>query len=143
MTPESLLCYKELTVIPPGLREKMLESLHTGHVGNEKMKSLARLACWWPTINADICNFTEICISCKKKTHNEKSDWQAWPATYKRMQRLHADYEGPILGKYYILIIIDSFSRWPEVFITESATGAFTEHAFRSLFARVYLRKCW
>ena len=51
-------------------------------------------------------------------------------------QRLHADYAGPILGKYYLLIIIDSFSRWPEVFITESATGAFTERAFRSLFAR-------
>ena len=42
MTPdENLLCYKELIVIPPGLREKMLESLHMGHVGNEKMKSLA------------------------------------------------------------------------------------------------------
>ena len=50
MTPESLLFYKELIVIPPGLREKMLESLHMGHVGNEKMKSLGRLACWWPTI---------------------------------------------------------------------------------------------
>ena len=41
MTPKSLLCYKELIAIPPGLREKMLESLHMFHIGNEKMKSLA------------------------------------------------------------------------------------------------------
>ena len=87
----------------------MLEPLHMGHIGDEK-KSLTQLACWWPTINGDIYNFTETCISCKKKTHNEKSDWQAWPATYKHMQWLHADYAGPILDKYYLLIIIDSFS---------------------------------
>ena len=100
------------------------------------MKSLAQLACWWPTTNANIGSITETCISCKKKTHNEKSDWQAWPAPYKHMQQLHADYAGSILGKYYLLIIIDSFPCWPKVFITESATDAFTEHAFHSLFAR-------
>ena len=52
------------------------------------------------------------------------------------MQWLYIDYAGPILGKYSLLIIIDSFSNSPEVFITEFATGAFTERIFCSLFAR-------
>ena len=37
---------------------------------------------------------------------------------YKHVQQLHPYYAGPILGKHYLLINIDSFSRWPEVFIT-------------------------
>ncbi|KER29820.1 hypothetical protein T265_03616 [Opisthorchis viverrini] len=49
-------------------------------------------------------------------------------------KRVHADYCGPFLGKYYALIIIDAYSRWPEVFLTTSPSAEFTQQALREVF---------
>ena len=51
-------------------------------------------------------------------------------------KRLHADYCGPFLGKYYALIVEDAFSKFPEVSLTTNATTEFTKTALRKLFAR-------
>ena len=55
---------------------------------------------------------------------------------YSPMQRIHADYCGPFLGKVYALVIEDAYSRYPEVFLTTKATADFTRTAFRKFFAR-------
>ncbi|VDP19044.1 unnamed protein product [Schistosoma margrebowiei] len=47
-TPDGILCLNDRVVIPTSLRKSVLENLHSGHLGVEKMKSLARLTCWWP-----------------------------------------------------------------------------------------------
>ncbi|CAH8553825.1 unnamed protein product [Schistosoma turkestanicum] len=38
------------------------------------MKSLARLTCWWPEINADICRTAKNCEKCHK-LKNQHSKW--------------------------------------------------------------------
>ena len=124
-----------MVVIPPVLRKEMLMHLHSTHLSTEHMRSLSRLTCWWPTINTDIDNFVKTCDNCKNKKKNSKSDWKAWPLTYEKMQRIHADYAGPILG-YYFLIIVDSYSKWPEVYITKEATSNFTQRCLRTFFSR-------
>ncbi len=52
-------------------------------------------------------------------------------------QRIHADYCGPFLKQYYARILIDSYSKWPEVFLTLKADGAFTKLAMRITFSRL------
>ena len=132
-----LLCENnERIIIPPTCREALLSHLHIGHLGRDKMKSLARLLCWWPSINEDILTFTKTCKQCassKPKTH---PNWTPWPVTYKAMQRVHVDYCGPFLQKYYALVIEDSYSKYPEVFLTTNATAAFSQWALRRFFAR-------
>ena len=56
-------------------------------------------------------------------------EWLKQPWT-----RLHADYAGPFLGKMF-LIIIDAYSKWIEVHITNSATSAITIDKLRNTFA--------
>ncbi|VDO85688.1 unnamed protein product [Schistosoma margrebowiei] len=110
ITPDGILCLNDCVVIPPSLRKSVLEDLHSGHLGVEKMKSLARLTCWWPEMNADICRTANNC----EKRHQLKSHplkWTPWPVSSEAWQRIHADYSGPFLGKYYALIVIDSFSK--------------------------------
>ena len=57
--------------------------------------------------------------------------------------RLHADaaptyidFCGPFLGRFYALVAVDAFSKFPQVFVTTSAPGTFTKRALRRLFAR-------
>ena len=135
ITPEGILCFREMVVVPPALRKEMLAHLHSTHMSSGHMRSLSRLTCWWPTINVDIDNFVKSCNNCKDKKKAKTSSFKSWPLTYEKMQRIHADYAGPIKG-YYFLVVVDSYSRWPEVFITKEATSEFTERCLRSMFAR-------
>jgi transposase InsO family protein len=135
VAPDGVLLLNDQVVIPPVCRRKMLQHLHSGHLGRDKMKSLARLICWWPCMNSDIVTFGKECKKCdvKPKTH---ISWKPWPVTYEAMQRVHADYCGPFLNKYYALIVEDSYSKFPEVFLTTNATADFTMLALQKFFSR-------
>ena len=100
------------------------------------MKLLARLSCWWPELDADIRRTAAKCDGCRHKIHAKPSSWTPWPSPFEPWQRIHADYCGPFLGKYYALVVIDSYSRWPEVFITSTADADFTQRVLCKLFSR-------
>ena len=134
-SPDGVLLTKEQVIVPVTLRGDILSHLHSGHLGVDKMRSLARMLCWWPSINADISKTAKECSKCKHKpiTHPHLSPW---PLAYRPWQRIHADYCGPFLKKYYALIVIDSYSKWPEIFWTSSASSQFTQTALRRCFSR-------
>ena len=48
---DGIIHYQDRVLIPPVCRQTMLEHLHLGHLGRDKMLSLGRLLCWWPTMN--------------------------------------------------------------------------------------------
>jgi transposase InsO family protein len=135
-TSEGLLCLNDRIVIPPPLRSVILKDLHSGHLGVEKMKSLARCLCWWPEIDADIRRTTASCEGCQHKVLGQPSKWTPWPLACEAWQRIHIDYCGPFLQKYFALVIIDSYSKWPEVFFTEKPNAEFTMLVLRKVFSR-------
>lgn len=132
---DGAILFQNRNLIPPTCRLAVLKHLHMGHFGRDKMVSLSRLLCWWPTINADIVSFIKDCEKCKQKPRSH-ANWSPWPVTYQPMQRLHADYCGPFLGRYWALVIEDAFSKFAEVFLTTNASAAFTKRALQNLFAR-------
>ena len=67
---------------------------------------------------------------------HQPPDLDTLPVTFRAMQRIHADYCGPFLGKFWALVVEDAFSKFPEVYLTTAATAAFTRTALQSLFAR-------
>ena len=136
ITPDGILCLNDRIVIPPKHRKAVLDDLHSGHLGIDKMKSLARLTCWWPEIDSDICRTANSCLNCQHKIRNLPSKWVPWPLSTESWQRVHADYCGPFLKHYYALVVIDSFSKWPDVFFTTSPTAEFSQSALRKLFSR-------
>ena len=136
VSPDKVLSINDQVIIPPSLRKAILQDLHRGHMGIEKMKSLARSMCWWPEINADIRSIAQNCSDCTHKILNKPKTWTPWPESYQPWKRIHADYCGPFIGRYYALIIIDSYSKWPEVMLTMNASADFTKMALKKCFSR-------
>ena len=133
LSPDNVL---SLILVPPTLGKPVLADLHSGHLGIEKMKSLSRLTCWWPEINGDITAFARECSSCLHKIYSTPSQWTPWPMTFQPWQPVHIDFCGPFLDKYHAFIISDTYSKWPEVFVTHTANSTFVITALRKCFSR-------
>ena len=58
------LLYGSRVVIPNVFRSHVLQILHTGHFGIERMKKLARTAVYWPDIDEDIAKLCRSCQTC-------------------------------------------------------------------------------
>ena len=132
---DGVIMVRDRPLIPPACRAAMLRHLHQGHLGRDKMVSLAKLLCWWPSLRGDIITFVRECGSCQRKPRTHKQ-WRPWTFAFTPMQRLHIDFCGPFLGRFYALVAVDAFSKYPEVFVTTSASATFTKRALRRLFAR-------
>lgn len=64
-----------------------------------------------------------------------KNTLASWPVSTKPWSRIHIDYAGPFEGHNF-LVIVDAFSKWPEICIQSSTTSAATIASLRELFAR-------
>lgn len=100
------------------------------------MKSLARGSVYWANIDKQSEEEIKQCAICASVAKSPPHDPpEAWPAPSGPWQRLHIDYAGPYQGHYFFLVV-DSYSRWPEIFVTTSTTAKTTIQFLRSCFAR-------
>lgn len=114
------------TIIPTKLRKQILQDLHRSHLGIVKTKALARSYLWWPKLDSEIELLVKNCTPCNlTQTSPEKSALIPWQPAQRAWSRIHIDFAGPIKG-FYFLIVVDSFSKWTEVFKTKSMTSSFT-----------------
>lgn len=97
----SLFCHR--VIIPRRFREQILNELHDGHPGAERMKLLSRSKLYWPRIDTDIETTVRSCVDC---------------ATYSRAPTK--------TSLHYFLNIVDALSNWPEIFKMTSTTTAKT-----------------
>ncbi|XP_062537823.1 uncharacterized protein K02A2.6-like [Armigeres subalbatus] len=101
------------------------------------MKAIARAYVYWPSIDSEISDFVKACSHCalvaKSPAHVAPIPW---PKSQRPWQRVHVDYAGPLDGDYFLLVV-DSYSKWPEVVQTSRITAPATIRILRSLFARL------
>ncbi|XP_054278392.1 uncharacterized protein K02A2.6-like [Macrosteles quadrilineatus] len=122
-------------LIPQSLRRKVLDELHIGHLGMEKMKSLARSYCAWKNIDRDIEQLAKSCKQCRlKQNEPRKEQNHPWIAPQGPWERLHIDFAGPMQGQWYF-IIVDAFTKWIEVIPTKNTSTEFCTRELRKLFA--------
>ena len=52
-------------IVPVKLKDKVMQMLHSEHMGISKTKNLARYYVWWPKIDEDIENLVKSCEPCQ------------------------------------------------------------------------------
>lgn len=62
-----------------------------------------------------------------------KSATHSWPKATGQWQRIHVDFAGPFFGKNF-LIVVDAFSKYPEVFDMHFKSSVATIEKLRQLF---------
>lgn len=133
---KGILMWGRRVVIPLKLRKKLLEELHSSHLGIVKTKSIARSYFWWPKIDQEIENEIQNCRACRLcQPSPSKNILIPWNVCNRPWERIHVDFLGPVENKMYF-IILDAFSKWVEVFPMSSMTSANTIICLRQVFAR-------
>ena len=100
------------------------------------MKQLAGVHCWWFKVDSDIERKAQMCKGCfQKRQEPPKSMLHPWEYAKGPWQRLHIDFAGPVSGNMY-LVIVDSFSKWLEIFPMKKITSNHVINVLSSLFAR-------
>ena len=94
-------------VVPCKLRVRAVELAHVGHQGIVKTKRLIREKVWFPGIDRMVKEKVDNCLACQAVTPS-KLPTGPW-------KMLAMDFLGPFPSGDYLLIVIDEYSRFPEV----------------------------
>nr|KAG5701179.1 hypothetical protein BaRGS_023288 [Batillaria attramentaria] len=112
-TCHGCLIYGTRVVIPQSLQPKILDLLHIGHFGMERMKQLARTAVYWPGIDAAIEMTSRRCDSCGEHQNKpSKPPVHPWMLPEKPWSRVHLDHAINFMGTNW-LVITDAYSKYP------------------------------
>jgi hypothetical protein len=97
-----------------------------GHGGVERtISKLSDLKLSWKNMRLDVKTFIRECPCCQKMSQIKVpiNAYKYITSTYRPMECLNIDFIGPFPDKGYILVIVDTFTRWVELFATPAATA--------------------
>ncbi len=114
--------YGSRVVIPKNLQRSILNILHLGHFGIQRMKQLARTAVYWPSIDTDIMHATRGCVSCAENQNMPpKQPVHPWIMPDRPWERVHIDHAVNFKGHNW-LVMVDAFSKYPCIHQMSSIT---------------------
>ena len=129
------LFYGARVCIPVSLQLQVLDILHIGHFGIQRMKQLARTAVYWPGIDSCIDELSHSCQTCAE--HQNKPPKQLvhpWMFPEKPWSRVHVDHAINFLGSNW-LVLTDAYSNYPCIHSTTSTSTKATIDLLENDFA--------
>lgn len=123
-------------VIPSALRQRTLALAHEGHQGIVKTKQLLREKIWFPKIDHEVESLLASCLACQASGPESRPDpLQMSPLPPEPWHTVHIDFCGPFPTGEYLLVVIDAYSRFPEVDIVHSTAAKGTISKLERIFA--------
>ncbi len=131
---KGLLMYGQRIVVPKVLQKETLQKIHEGHQGIERCRGRVTSSVWWPGVSSQVAQMVQQCPECAKNSTPPKEPLLTSPLPDFSWQVIGTDlFE--LEGKQYLLIV-DYFSRFPEVIQLKSTTSAAVISQLKSVFAR-------
>ena len=85
-------------------------------------------------MDKDIGNAVKLCKGCVLAAKAPPIKFNPWAKTDLPWSGIHSDFAGPLEGFYYF-IVVDSFSKWPEVHRCKNPTTEIIIRFLHELFA--------
>ena len=131
-----LILRRNHIVIPKTLRKQTLALAHEGHQGIVKTKQLIREKVWFPKIDHEVQCLLSSCLACQANGPDSKPD----PLTMSSLppepwHTVHIDFCGPFPTGEHLLVVIDAYSRFPEVDVVHSTKATSTISKLERIFA--------
>ena len=121
-TQDGVLLYQDRVIVPPSLRHRVLQHLHSAHQGSSVMEQRARAIVYWPGMSKDIRATREGCMDCNRNAPSQAATPplpSPPPAT--PFEAVFADFFD-FKGRHY-LVIGDRLSGWVEILSSNSGTN--------------------
>ena len=132
---EGLMFKGDRIIIPQSLRPEILQRIHAAHLGIEKCRARARSAVFWPGINGAINELISQCSTCQQYQRSNQRE----PLIPQHVpERPWATVAADIFcykGRDYLLVV-DYFSKYPEVARLTSKNSEAVILAMKDMFAR-------
>ena len=120
---DGMIMRENRVVIPESLQANVVGLSHEPHMGIDKTVNLLRETCWFPKMHKMVKEYVNSCLPCASALPNTR------PVPLKPQllpngpwEKLRADFKGPIGGKYYLHVLVDQYSKYPEVDIVKSTS---------------------
>lgn len=115
-----------LYVIPRSLRDPVMSEAHGSiascHFGIKKTLCRLRERFYWLGMRSDVCEWCRVCEACIAKKGPQRAPQAPLQlvSVGAPLERVAVDIAGPFpvsaSGNRYVLVVIDYFTKWPEVF---------------------------
>ncbi|CAL8134117.1 unnamed protein product [Orchesella dallaii] len=121
-------------IIPPALRESILQRLHEGHQGISKCRARARETVWWPGISEQVAEMIKRCQRCIEHLPAQHQPLLQTELPERPWQKVAMDlfYN----EDHWYLVCVDFFSRYPEVSLLRKLSSAAVVEHCKAIFAR-------
>ena len=129
------LMYCKRAVLPLSPQKQILRELHTGDPRISRMKSLMRSYVYWHSMDRDIESLIKTCKGCALAAKAPPIKFNPWPETDCPWSHLHIDLAGSLNGSYYLIVVV-SFSKWPEILRCKKPTTRIVIGFLHELFMR-------
>ena len=134
MLCNDLLLYNTCIVVSTSMQLEMLSKLHQGHQGIERCRQRAQISVWWPGISSQIEEWVKMCQRCTKVNQPRKEPLMPSALPTYPWQKVGTDLF--VLKQANYLVVVNYFSRYPEVIKLTSTTSQSVIVALKSTFAR-------
>ena len=122
-------------MVPESLQHETLCKVHQGHQGIQRCRLRITSSVWWPGVSKQVEEFVKRCPTCMHLSPPAREPMIPSPLPTYPWEKVATDlFE--LQGKHYLLLV-DYFSRYPEVIRLTSTTSASVISVMKSVFSRL------